>query len=239
MKHDFSLNSGERQTAVNYEAIRADHRFRYEWAAERIPSHSFGLDVFCGNGYGTWLLGDTRFVIGIDGSQEAINLANKCYRRTTTLFSSAIYPFELPENSFDFIVALESIEHVARGAEFFDCICRALKPGGNLIFSTPCEDFLPHSATGNHFHYKHYSLKETLVLANSNGLSLISYSGQNTYELDDNGMQGNLLPMDQMHLKSGEAGQFIIVHSRMKRDCDLNKSSRLGWSRLSKFFFNR
>lgn len=213
MTHDLSLHSGERQTAIEYQSIRADHRFRYEWAAERIPSQSFGLDVFCGNGYGTWLLGNSRFVIGIDGSPEAIDLANKHYRRQSTLFALAYYPFELPERSFDFIVALESLEHVADGAQFFCRICRALKPGGNLIFSTPCEDFLPLAATGNHFHYKHYTLDETISLANSHGLSLVSFSGQNTYIIDELGRQGELLPADQMQLKPGYPGQFVIVHS--------------------------
>ncbi len=214
MKHDLSLNSGERQTAVDFASIRADHRFRYEWAAERIPLNGFGLDVFCGNGYGSWLLGDSRFVWGIDGSSEAIDIANKHYRRSSNFFSSSYYPFELPEKTFDFIVALESIEHVSKGDEFFSRICRALKPGGDLIFSTPCEDFLPHSSTGNNFHYKHYTLKETLEMANAEGLKIVSFAGQDTYAITNDGLQGGLLSVESMQLKLGIPGQFIIVHSK-------------------------
>lgn len=214
MIHDLRLNSGERQTAVDYRDVRADHRFRYEWASNRIPSKSFGIDVFCGNGYGTWLLSESRFVIGVDGSSEAIELANKYYRRPSALFTSAYYPFELPAQSFDFVVALESIEHVPNGAEFFERICRTLKPGGNLIFSVPCEDYLPHLATGNHFHHKHYTLQETLTMANSHGLSLVSFSGQNTYNINPDGSQGELLSSEMMILTPDEPGQFVIVHSK-------------------------
>lgn len=226
MKHDLSLNSGERQTAVDFSSIRADHRFRYEWAAKCIPLNGFGLDVFCGNGYGTWLLSDSRFIIGIDGSSEAIDLANKYYRRSSNFFSASYYPFELPEKTFDFIVALESIEHVPKGDEFFSLISRALKPGGDLIFSTPCENFLPHSASGNHFHHKHYTLKETLEMANSRGLKMIDFAGQNVYGITTDGRQGDLLSVEDMQLKSGVPGQFIIVHSRAGGDRSRMESLR-------------
>lgn len=215
MNHDLSLHSGERQTAVDFASIRADHRFRYEWAAGRIPLNGFGLDVFCGNGYGSWLLSHSRFVIGIDGSSEAVDLANKHYRTPSNIFSASYYPFELPKRTFDFIVALESIEHVQEADEFFSRICRALKPGGHLIFSTPCEDFLPHSSTGNHFHYKHFTLKETLEMANSQGLTMIDFAGQDTYMMTADGRQGDLLAAEKMELKLKVPGQFIIVHSKM------------------------
>lgn len=213
MTHDLRLHSGERQTATEYGQIRADHRFRYEWAAARIPQGTFGLDVFCGNGYGTWFLSESRFVLGIDGSSEAIASADQSFRRPTNLFSAAYYPFELPAAAFDFVVALESIEHIRDGEKFFAALCNSLKPSGTLIFSTPCEDHLPHSATGNHFHYKHYTLAETLEIAQTNGMKLVSYSGQDTYQITPEGRQGALLAEDEMQLKAGAPGQFLIVHA--------------------------
>lgn len=215
MPHDLSLHSGERQTATVYEDIRADHRFRYEWAAERIPSGTFGVDVFCGNGYGTWLLGECRHVLGIDGSAEAIAAANQNFRRPNVLFSTAYYPFTLPRNRFDFAVCLESIEHVAEGVEFLRCVAQSLRPNGTLVFSTPCEDHLPHSTTGNHFHYKHYTARETLDLGNAFGLSVVEFAGQNAYAMQD-GRQGPLLPREQMGLMQQLPGQFMIVRSRMR-----------------------
>ena len=105
MEHDLSLHSGERQVATTYEAIRTDHRLRYEWADARLEKPGFGLDAFCGNGYGTWLLSKSRVVIGIDGSAEAIRQAEQNYWTPRTHFSVNYYPFELPSNSFDFLIS--------------------------------------------------------------------------------------------------------------------------------------
>lgn len=217
MPHDLSLFSGERQTATDYMAIRADHRFRYEWADGKIASDTFGVDAFCGIGYGTWLLSQSRFVLGIDGSPEAITAANLNFRRLTNLFSASYFPFELPPEKFDFVVALESIEHVRDGAAFYRTLCRALKPGGRLIFSTPCEELLPHRVMGNHFHYQHYTLNETSDLAQANGMELLSFAGQDTYQMTAEGSPDGLLLEEQMQLKDSEPGQFIIVDARKAR----------------------
>jgi SAM-dependent methyltransferase len=228
MPHDLSLNSGERQTATNYSAIRADHRLRYEWADRRIPRATFGVDAFCGNGYGTWLLSQSRFVIGIDGSQEAISAANNSFKRESNFYSASYFPFELPAESLDFVVALESIEHVPNGSAFFEVLCRSLKPQGTLIFSTPCEDFLPHHSTGNHFHFRHYTLGETLDLANSNGMELMHFAGQNTYTITPEGMQGGLLEDEQMILRESEPGQFIIVFCRKSKIAYPSTAAKFG-----------
>jgi 2-polyprenyl-3-methyl-5-hydroxy-6-metoxy-1,4-benzoquinol methylase len=215
MPHDLSLHSGERQTATSYEHIRVDHRYRYEWADARLPRGGFGLDLFCGNGYGSWLLSSSRIVLGIDGSADAIRQAEAHFRTPRTHFSVGYYPFELPVAAFDFVVSLESIEHVADGAALFKALADSLKPGGTLIFSTPCEERLPHQMTGNHFHFKHYLLAESLALASSNGLALVDWAGQDTYQFNADGRQGPLLADDQMQLKAQEPGQFLILMSRM------------------------
>ena len=214
--HDFSLHSGERQTATDYAAIRADHRYRYEWADRRIPKGGFGADVFCGNGYGTSLLAITRNVLAIDGSPDAIQQATEHYRSPRSFFTAACYPFDLPEATFDFVVSLESVEHVEDDTGFLKLLTDSLKPGGLLIFSTPCEDLLPLKATGNHFHFRHYRLEETLRLASSGPLELIEWAGQDTYQLID-GRLGPILPDDLMVLKPGQAGQFVIALCRKKR----------------------
>ena len=209
--HDLSLNSGERQVATEFTAIRADHRFRYEWAEARIPAGGFGLDVFYGNGYGTWLLAQSRLVMGVDGSSEAISLAEVHYRSERTFFATQYFPFELPAAAFDFVVSLESVEHVADGQGFFQRLVDSLRPGGLLVFSTPCEDHLPLAMTGDHFHYRHYSLAQTLTLAGSCGLTLIEWAGQNTYQMQPEGRQGALLPESEMGLVNERAGQFTQV----------------------------
>lgn len=212
--HDFSLHSGERQVATDYAAIRADHRHRYEWADDCIPRGGVGVDVFCGNGYGTWLLSESRWVLGIDGSPEAIRLAETHFRRPSAMFSVGVYPFELPKRTFDFIVSLESVEHVEDGEGFVRTLATSLKLGGVLVFSTPCEDHLPLAGTGNHFHFRHYTLEQTLELARANGLLPVQWAGQDVYELDGQRRQGALLPESEMGLRIGQPGQFTIVACR-------------------------
>lgn len=214
MLHDLGLYSGERQVAPDYDGVRADHRYRYEWADALIPPGGYGLDAFCGNGYGAWLLAKHRHVLAIDGSKEAVAFAAENFTTERTLFAYAYWPFELPSSTFDFVVSLESIEHVPDGQSLFHLLARSLKPGGRMIFSTPNEDLLPHASTGNHFHFKHYTLQETLELATSEGLEVLRWAGQNTYVINEDRTQGALLGDQSMTLQEGVPGQFTIVACR-------------------------
>lgn len=213
MGHDLSFHSGERQTASTYDEVRADHRYRYEWADRLIPGHGFGLDAFCGNGYGAWLLSKNRNVLALDGSKEAVIFATEHFTTPSARFAHAYWPFKLPEEAFDFVVSLESVEHVPDGESFFAALAASLKPGGTLIFSTPNEDLLPHAPSGNHFHFKHYTLKETLALARDEGLEIVRWAGQDTYVMQEGRMVGHLTDQDMM-LRDDTPGQFNIVACR-------------------------
>lgn len=212
MVKDFSLNSGERQTATQYMSIRADHRFRYEWADAIIPAGGRGLDLFCGVGYGTQLLGRTRKLTGIDGSAEAIALARRCYSGEHHDFLPMQWPFDIAPASLDFVVSLESIEHVSDGERFFAAMAEAVKPGGWMVYSTPNEDRLPLAAFGGgqHFHHRHYTHAQTIALAERNGLVLRAYAGQDVYLMEGRRPVGALNP-DRMKLRENQPGQFTIA----------------------------
>ena len=90
----------------------------------------------------------------------------------------------------------------------------SLKPGGFFAFSTPCEDLLPLASTGNHFHRCHYTLEQTLSLAQDNGLELLDWAGQTVYTFLPNGRQGSPVPIADMRLQSRTLGQFILCLSR-------------------------
>ncbi len=213
MAHDFSLNSGERQTATRFEEIRADHRYRYEWADRILPAMTGGLDMFCGIGYGTWLLSHKRWCWGIDGSAEAIAAARRCYARPSAQFAVLRWPFRLPAALFDFIVSLESVEHVSDGPAMFAAMAQALRPGGWLIYSAPNEDLLPHAGMGNHFHFRHYTLGETLALATTNGLTVEGWAGQDAFVMQG-GRPVAHLPGDDQRLETERPGQFTIAAAR-------------------------
>lgn len=210
MPHDFSLHSGERQTATLYEEVRADHRYRYEWADQRLPKAGSGLDLFCGTGYGTRrLVRHGRRLIGIDGSKEATAFAMTHFGGLGAEFVAVKWPFPIRPRCADFIVSLESIEHVADGVAMFKTMAEALKPGGHIIYSTPNGDALPLAAF-RPFHHRHYSLAETLALATDAGLELVGWAGQNVYRPGPSG----LLSDTAMQLHPETPGQFTIVHAR-------------------------
>ncbi|ASD27352.1 MAG: methyltransferase domain-containing protein [Brevundimonas diminuta] len=177
-----------------------------------IAAGGHGLDAFCGNGYGAELLSRTRTVLGLDGSSEAVAFTNQHFKSPRTLYAHAYWPFEWPHETYDFVVSLESLEHVPDGDLFFAALVRSIKPGGHLIFSTPNEDLLPHASTGNHFHFRHYTLAESLDLARNAKLDIVAWASQDCYQIDD-GRQGALLHESQFRLKPKIAGQFTIIAS--------------------------
>ncbi len=214
--HNLDLRSGERQVGADYDSIRADHRFRYEWADERIPASGFGLDAFCGTGYGTWLLSKHRNVWGIDGSPDAIRHAERHFRTENAKFSVGYYPFDLPGETFDFVVSLESIEHVPDGPGFLAALVRSLAPDGILAFSVPCEDALPHSVMRNPFHVRHYTLQETRDMISANGLDVVEWAGQDVYAMAPGGRLGPMLGEEAMRLRPASIGQFVVFLARKR-----------------------
>ena len=206
---NFALHSGERQTATTYDGTRIDHRNRYEWAETHLPVCGCGLDIFCGNGYGTWKLSETRSVIGYDASNEAIDFAKAHFQRGGAIFLQGLYPFDIPEGCFDFVVSFESVGYVEGGQAFFKALAASLKPGGRFVFSVPCEDVLPLKITGNAFHFKHYTLPEIEQMMEENTLKLVDWAGQNTYQIENGSITGEL-PSDMCFLKSNSLARFII-----------------------------
>lgn len=211
---DFSFESGERQTSGDLKQIRRDHLVRYELAANIINEKkcSSVLDVFCGNGYGSFLLATTTncTIKAIDGSSEAISFAKEHYNNHNISFESKIFPFQ-ESQSFDFIVSLESIEHIDEDCQFLKMLYDSLVPGGYLLLSTPNEEALDLKINPNHFHFRHYTIDSIREMLQKNNFSLISFWGQNTYELDSSRRVTGLLSDLLMGLDLNDAtGQFQI-----------------------------
>ena len=158
-ERDWSLRSGERQTSPWFEDANAAHRARYAWAAS-VLGHRFGqrgLDIFCATGYGTAHLArhTGAAMVGHDACAEAIDVAARAYPNIA--WTCAHYPYALPSSAFDFIVSLESIEHVEDDAAFVASLIDSLRPGGDLLLSVPNEERLPCASFGNPYHVRHYA----------------------------------------------------------------------------------
>jgi len=215
----FELHSGERQTGAELGKIRKDHVFRYECALECIQRYMgqeieagglFGLDIFCATGYGTYLLGRSLPCVmwGIEGSEEAVRVSRQAYPNQNLLFSCKIYPFVLPQERFDFIVCIESLEHVDEYSSYFKMLSAALVPKGTLILTVPNEELLPLRIHKGKFHVKHFYRKEIEEIAHSENFMVKAYFGQNLYLLNEEAIVGNLSE-EEMQLVENQDGQIM------------------------------
>lgn len=170
---DYSAKSGERYCTLDQNLIGGDHLLRYRHVVSRLNSNGkklFGADIFCGSGYGSALVaqGSNSAIVAIDGSEESIALARSKFKDPNIIWASKLFPFDLPEEGFDFVMSVESIEHVKDYETFFWVLVKSLKPGGQLFLSSPNEVTQPYS--GYIWHYRHFTPSEIRALARKYGL---------------------------------------------------------------------
>jgi 2-polyprenyl-3-methyl-5-hydroxy-6-metoxy-1,4-benzoquinol methylase len=213
--HSFSLNSGERQVSETIEGIRNDHVVRYECAIDflREMDLNLGLDIFCGTGYGSNILARSLNgnIIGIDGSEDSIDFANKYYSLPNTLFSYKRFPFSLPEKLFNFICCFESLEHVDDYNLFLDSMIKSIVPGGFIFISVPNSEIHSLNINPNPFHKNHFSFDEmTCELIKKRNLSMIKWYGQNIYLFDKKGKKQGILDSKNMILQENVIGENLV-----------------------------
>jgi GT2 family glycosyltransferase/SAM-dependent methyltransferase/peptidoglycan hydrolase CwlO-like protein len=133
--------------------IAYEHLHRYALCAQHVAGKRV-LDLACGTGYGTAILGaQGGKVTGVDISAAAIRLARKRHGSDNVTFVIADC-FDLPfaAGSFDVVVANEMIEHVADHDALIAEARRVLVPGGMLLVSTPNKPVYNRFKTPNAFH---------------------------------------------------------------------------------------
>jgi SAM-dependent methyltransferase len=111
------------------EASLQEHLARYRFARDRVRGQT--LDIACGTGYGTAMLGAT----GVDLSLPTLRYAAARYPARYIAADAARLPFS--RAAFDSVVSFETIEHVPDPARFVAECARVLKPRGVFIVSTP------------------------------------------------------------------------------------------------------
>lgn len=211
----YSLNSGERQIATSIDGIRADHRNRYTFGIEAVEAPGYGLDVFCGNGYGSKMIAMAgHTVLSIDGSQDAIELAHAHYETSEILFCQKIWPFRLPKSAFDFAFCLESIEHIPDSDAFLHEMMQCLRPGASLILSTPNEDLMPFDAKHHIFHYRHFTQDAIFSLLATHGFDIVKWGGQIVYDIAIDGRHIPLVGDAPVLLDT--PGQFLTICCRKR-----------------------
>lgn len=140
------------------------HYSRY-FLANQFVKNKIVLDGSCGSGFGSYLLaksGKAKFVYGIDISKEAVEHAEKHFKRSNIKFlKENLENTSLPAESVDVYVSFETIEHIENYKRFLLNVKRVLKKDGILVLSTPNSKTYP---KGNPFHFKEFNAKELASL---------------------------------------------------------------------------
>lgn len=216
-ERDFSLESGERSTAKTMDGVRADHLRRYEKAAEFLenayvpPQRTFGLDCFCGTGYGSKILAEAlpeTNILSIDGSEEAVVFGNKYFPHEHVWRTAKVWPFALPREHFDFAVSFESIEHVPDGESLIAELASSLKPGGYFFCSVPNGKVNSLKLNKNEFHYRDWTSEEFETVLAKN-MTILEKYGQDMF-LFENGLKVGLRKPEEMLLKKEQEGAVLV-----------------------------
>ena len=105
-------------------------------------STDFILDIGCGSGlFASIIATETKAtVLGIDSNKDAIGFCQSQYSLNNLSFEEhTTDEIHFSDNSFDKVVLLEVIEHITKdqGIALLKKIHSLLKPGGELVLSTP------------------------------------------------------------------------------------------------------
>jgi SAM-dependent methyltransferase len=117
----------------------AFHQPRYRWTVETFLADAAGkavLEIGCGDGGCIDLLRETSRVAGVDASETGVA---RCRARGLPVVLADVSTDRLPfePDSFDAVVCLETLEHLANPQHALDEITRVLRPGGRLVCSIP------------------------------------------------------------------------------------------------------
>jgi 2-polyprenyl-3-methyl-5-hydroxy-6-metoxy-1,4-benzoquinol methylase len=137
-----------------YQQGSIPHTFAYIEPAVRKVADLNGkgrrlLDVGCGSGFWAGHFLKQGFgVVGVDPSAQGIELARQSYpqaRFERTLATDDLLS-RIGEAPFDLVTSFEVVEHVYEPKDWARACFNALKPGGQLVCSTPYHGYLKNLA---------------------------------------------------------------------------------------------
>lgn len=128
------------------------------------------LDVGCGPGNLISRLLPWGEVIGADASADALTFCQQKHNVQVKQIMTKDLPF--PDNTFDFVFAIEVIEHIEDDLNAMRELYRILKPNGFLITTVPAFMFLWGSHDEWNGHFRRYTKRQFCRLAVAGGFAV-------------------------------------------------------------------
>jgi ubiquinone/menaquinone biosynthesis C-methylase UbiE len=132
------------------------HLIAYKEAAKIISGTV--LEIGSGEGYGIMeLASKTDHYIAVDKYNTSISDELKAINKITFIQTNVPPLKGIEDNSIDFVVTFQVIEHIKDDKHFLREIYRVLKPGGKVMITTPNRLM---SLSRNPWHFREYTPKE-------------------------------------------------------------------------------
>ncbi|MEM7672842.1 MAG: class I SAM-dependent methyltransferase [Verrucomicrobiota bacterium] len=126
------------------------------------------LDVGSGNGYGSEILsaGEIDAYTGVDYSENAVTFSKQTYHPYGRFFQMDAHSLEFPDDSFDWVISSENLEHLADPQKAVFEKARVLRTGGFALIGTPNKEMFSPGERGspNPFHVDEFYYESLLQI---------------------------------------------------------------------------
>jgi len=164
--------------------VRNDLYVAHESVYGFFSRHVLGkrvLDAGCGTGYGASMMleAGAESVVGVDIDPKTVSFARRSFAKPGLEFRvSDMEALPPSQDSFDLIVASNSLEHLTSPESFIAGIEQVFAPGGSAILAVPPiygqQDLAVHSAIA--YHRSNLSITEWIELIGKSSASVSCFS---------------------------------------------------------------